>query len=202
MYEHHRFPRRAATVQIARFWSHIISLSQRQNIPMSNVAIRVDYTCFPFKFHVIDRHELLDATKHPPGHVVVANELRRRSDADREKCMIAILRMAGRDVPYIIHPDCAWSKDVSVAPDDLPDEETTTYVSQDGEKISCDNFDALRAGVHLVRKSAEESGVSVWDANVISKAVDDVMRLFWDGESTTSDSSDVSDDYSERVGMS
>ncbi|KLO07683.1 hypothetical protein SCHPADRAFT_1001478 [Schizopora paradoxa] len=183
----YRFQRRVATLQCVRFEHHITSISLRKNIPMHDVAIRFNYGCFPFELDVFDCHELLDETKHPPGHVLVAEEVLRRSDTDREKCMVLIVSLVEKEIPYIIYPNRTWAKEVSELPEDLNDEETF-YISEDGEILSSDHFDALRACKQLARKHASEGGLCVWDSQVINKAVHDVMRTSWDGEPTTSNS--------------
>ncbi|KLO07684.1 hypothetical protein SCHPADRAFT_945066 [Schizopora paradoxa] len=184
--KNHRFPRRVATLHFLRFEHHLTRLALRKNIPRCNVAVRIDYSRFPFEFGVLDYHELLDDTKHPPGHVVVAQEFSRQSDTNRDKSVILILRMAEKEVPYIVYPDRAWVKEVCKPEDDLVDEETI-YVGEDGEGLSCNHFDALRAIINLARKRAVIGklllgDICVYEPRLIRKAVSDVMKLLRDGE--------------------
>lgn len=179
-----------AALQYVRFKSDIISIAHRKKIPVDRLAVRVNYDSFPFQFEIFDANELLDGTKHPPGHVVVAEEFLRISGAIPEFSVIIILRIAGKDIPYIVFPSpeysCQWAKEVSEAPKDLVDEEVV-YITKETEILSCPTFDALKASIHLLRKRAAK-GDCMWDPGVISDVVGDVVEILWEYKLSDSNS--------------
>ncbi len=175
--EYNRFPRKIAAIQVGRHWDHIVSLAKDKGIPIDDMAVRIVYTKSPFQISVFDYHELLDDTKHPPHHVMAANEILRRPEWDRRDCLMVILKTLEMEVPSIVYLNNEWMKVIPDVPDDLEDE-VSTYIDEDGNAFACTNVDALRAGVRLAKKLAFDLDQPVWSKDVLHKATDVVIADF------------------------
>lgn len=107
---------------------------------------------------------------------MVAHEVQRQS-GDHVHGLMVVLAMPDMEFPCVVHLDNKWTKEVEM-PNDPIDDEGISYVDEDANAFSCQNFDALRAGFNLARKYAAEDGAPVWNEDLLLDTTNDVIEHF------------------------
>lgn len=191
-----RMPRKLATLHINRHWDQIVALAEKNDIPLCDVAVRIICTKFPFEIHVFDYHEFLGASGQESHLAMVANKILGRPGKDRRDSVMVVIHMPEIEFPFIASLVDTWMRDVSINTDNA-DSQKSSFVDQDGNALSCKNYDALRAGVCCARKYAIDLDIPVWSETVLNKATNNVMDEFEEEMNIYEDTSDS--DYDESI---
>ena len=162
----------------------IKSLASKNGVPLCDMAVRINCLDFPFKVEIFDFHKLLEESKERNQHLIlVAKEMQRQSEENRHNWVIVILRSAMMEFPFIMYLDELWTRSVldALLPEDTKardESELVMFADAKGNALSCGKMDALRAGVQLAKKYAEDAGETVWSQDFFYRATDDVLEDF------------------------
>ncbi len=159
-------------------------MSLGKRIRSQDLAFRIDYTTFQFQIIPFDQRELLDDFKHPARHVMVANEIQRRStQKEKGDCVMVVLRLGETELPFVINLASAFegrSKKILGVPfiDVLEHDELPMFKDGHGEPLVGMDIDALRATARYALKYSKDLGVPVWSEKVLKKAALSVIGQF------------------------
>ncbi len=152
-----------------------------------DLAFHIDCSTFQFKIEPFNYRELLDGSKHPPCHVMVANEVHRRlSENIGRRCVMVVLRIGETELPFIVNvssagkPEEGWTKKIPNAPfiGLLEHDELPMFKNHCQEPFVGEYVDALRATARYAIKYSKELAVPVWSEEVLKKATLSVMSKF------------------------
>ncbi len=172
-----RFPRKAATLQINRHWDEIVALARSNDIPLEDMAVRVDYNALPFQIHVFRLPKIYGRNEIPREPCLGRQ---RNSTSSQEG---SVQKPDGRPPygqprsPIYRALGSRMAEECANVPPRGADDEETTYVDQEGNPFAFHNVDSLCAGVRLVRKYAAELGQSIWSEDILRKATEEVISI-------------------------
>ena len=170
-----------AAFHVNRFLNSIVRLSREKMLKPENIAVRISYNQNPFRMQTFDFHELLENSENQ--HLAMAAEMFHQLGGDRSNWMLVVLRLKEIEFPCIVRLDDGWVQPVETLPLGTEDAEHVYFIDEGGYGLVCEEDDALRAGVCLVREYASEMGKTVWDSAVLCRAIDEVIEKEFDQDS-------------------
>ncbi|KLO06871.1 hypothetical protein SCHPADRAFT_945741 [Schizopora paradoxa] len=183
-YKRIRFPRRIASFYIQRHLRQLLPPSffekgKSKNAIPAAVAIYIDYMRYPFQFRVYRREafEKTETRENAELLTLVAHEVHRQPEEQSHGLMVILGAPMWKEVPFVIHFDDPWMKDVKLS-NASDDYEGIPFDGKNNCLLPCRKLDALRACIVLAKRYADEKGDSVWLSDAVDKAVGDVMKEF------------------------
>ncbi len=102
------FPRKVATLQINKYWSNVLSLAKKANIPEDKIGVRVNFSRYPYEMGVFDYHTEVEselAWTREPYRPMVANEVIQRSRGGHRCTMLLVVNPDGKEIPSLVYLD-------------------------------------------------------------------------------------------------
>ncbi|KLO13420.1 hypothetical protein SCHPADRAFT_997319 [Schizopora paradoxa] len=180
-----QFPRKVATAQINRYWSDILVLAKKNNVPEETLGIRVDYSEYPFKIGVFDSLPFTSSDTNA-GYVdegndpsrsnrsyypMVAKEALRRTQDGQRCIMLVVIQFDGRELPSLAYLEDA----TSLSPSSGVLTIDSHYVDESGNRLYPREDDALAEALKEARTRLKNDVDGFWADQEFYDVADEVL---------------------------
>ncbi|KLO13421.1 hypothetical protein SCHPADRAFT_997320 [Schizopora paradoxa] len=187
-----QFPRKVAAAQVNRFWSDILLLAKQKNIPEETLAVRINYTEYPYTIEVfnfrpfvpndpkkpveIDENWISSLSSYPDPYYfpMIAKEALRNSQGGLRCVVLVVVHFDGRELPSL-----AYLEDATSSPRTMELATMTTieshYVDELGNRLRPREDDTLAKALKLALPRLQKDADAFWANKEFYDIADEVL---------------------------